>query len=209
MNKNKAIEIIEILKKYYPEATCSLDFKSPFELLVAVVLSAQCTDKRVNLVTPDIFSKYNTPKDFAKLDLDELEKLIHSTGFYKNKAKNLKQCSIKLVEEYNSIVPNTMEELIKLPGVGRKSANVILVDAYNICVGIAVDTHAKRVSNRLGFSKESSPNKIEQDLINLVPDKYLKDLNHLFVFHGRNTCTAQKPKCDICPVRIYCNSKFY
>lgn len=204
MNKLDATKIIDILKQTYPEAKCSLDFTTPFELIIAVVLSAQCTDERVNKTTPSIFLKYNTPKDFAEMDINLLEELIHACGFYRNKAKNIKACSQMLVNEYNSIVPNSMEELLKLPGLGRKSANVIMLEAFNNPVGIAVDTHAKRLSNRIGFSKNSTPEKIEYDLLNLFPHKYLKDINHLLVWHGRNCCTAIKPKCETCPINVKC-----
>jgi len=143
------VKLIEILKKTYPDAKCSLDFKTPFELVIAVMLSAQCTDERVNKTTPNIFSKYSTPKDFANIDIHELEDLIHPCGFYINKAKNIKACSKKILEDFNGVVPHTMEELISLPGVGRKSANVITLEAFGITNGIAVDTHAKRISNRI------------------------------------------------------------
>lgn len=207
MKKSNVIKIIETLKKAYPDAKCSLDFLTPFELLVSVVLSAQCTDERVNKTTPSIFAKYNTPEDFANIDIKELETLIHPCGFYKNKAKNLKACGQKLVNEYNGIVPNNMDDLVTLPGVGRKSANVIMLDAFNNPVGIAVDTHAKRLSNRIGLSKNVTPEKIEQDLLKLFSKEYLKDVNHLLVWHGRNYCTAAKPKCETCPINMYC--EFY
>ena len=209
MNKNKKenlIELIELLKKAYPDATCSLDFSTPFELVVAVMLSAQCTDERVNKTTPSIFSKYKAPKDFANIELTELENLIHPCGFYKNKAKNIKACAQKILSNYNGLVPNTMEDLVKLPGVGRKSANVIMLDAYGIAKGVAVDTHAKRISNRIGLTSHSDPNKIEQDLISLFPMDYLKDINHLFVWHGRKTCTARNPKCNRCPISHLCKT---
>lgn len=204
MNKKDAVAIIEELKNMYPDAKCSLDFKTPFQMLVAVVLSAQCTDERVNKTTPSIFEKYPEPIDFVNMDIAELENLIHPCGFYKTKAKNLKKTAEILVQKYNSIVPQNMEELMKLPGVGRKSANVIMLEAFNKPQGIAVDTHCKRISNRMGFSKESEPEKIEQDLLKVVPKEYYKDVNHLFMWHGRNTCTAQKPKCDSCKVRKHC-----
>ena len=206
MNNNKYIEIIEILKQTYPDATCSLDFNSPFELVVAVMLSAQCTDERVNKTTPKIFAKYSSPEDFANIDIEELETLIHPCGFYKNKAKNIKLCAKKIVEKFDGIVPHTMDELLTLPGIGRKSANVILLEVFGIATGIAVDTHAKRISNKIGFSKQTVPEKIEQDLLNIFPSKYLKDINHLLVWHGRNICTARNPKCEICPVRNYCKA---
>ena len=204
MKKDDVIKIIETLKNYYPDATCSLDFETPFEMLVSVVLSAQCTDARVNLTTPNIFCKYSTPEDFANIDIKLLEELIHPCGFYKNKAKNIKAAAQKIVTTFNGTVPNNMEDLMSIPGVGRKSANVIMLEAFNNPQGIAVDTHAKRVSNRLGLSKESDPLKIEQDLLKVIPSKYYKDVNHLFVWHGRKTCTSQKPKCETCPVKKYC-----
>ena len=205
MEKDVAIKIIDILKQTYPDAKCSLDFSTPFEMLVAVILSAQCTDERVNKTTPSIFCKYSTPEDFNNMPLETLEELIHPCGFYKNKAKNIIACSKRLVEVYNSKVPDNIEDLMTLAGVGRKSANVIMLEAFNKPVGIAVDTHAKRVSSLVGFSKESDPEKIEQDLLKQFPEKYLKDINHLFVWHGRNTCIARRPKCDICPINKYCD----
>lgn len=204
MEKVDAIKIIENLKEYYPEATCSLNFETPFQITVAVMLSAQCTDERVNKTTPVLFEKYGTPEAMSKIELEELEKIIHPCGFYKNKAKNIKATAEIIVNKYDGIVPNTMEELMKLPGVGRKSANVIMLEAFNSPQGIAVDTHAKRISNRLGLSNNSTPEKIEQDLINLFPKKYFYDVNHLLVWHGRNICIARKPKCDECPVNKLC-----
>ena len=204
MKKNEIIELINILKETYPDATCSLDFTTPFELVIAVMLSAQCTDERVNKVTPALFEKYNKPSDFINLDINELEKYIHSCGFYRNKAKNIKLCASEIINKYNGIVPQTMEELQSLPGVGRKSANVISLEVFGIANGIAVDTHAKRISNRIGLSKEKTPDKIEQDLLKIIPKEYLKDVNHLLVWHGRNTCTARNPKCDQCPIKQYC-----
>lgn len=204
MNKNEAIEMVKILKKTYPEAKCSLDFKKPFELVVAVMLSAQCTDERVNKTTPNIFNKYSTPSDFAKIDINELESLIHPCGFYKNKAKNIKACAQKILDDFNGEVPQTMEELLTLPGIGRKSANVILLEVFGIANGIAVDTHAKRLSNRIGLSSNSDPVKIEEDLIKIFPKETLKDINHLFMWLGRNTCTARNPQCDSCSIQKYC-----
>lgn len=203
---SKNIEIIELLKHTYPDAKCSLNFTTPFELLIAVMLSAQCTDERVNKTTPSIFAKINTPKDFVDIDILELERLIHPCGFYRNKAKNIKLSSQKILEKYNGEVPNIMDDLISLPGVGRKSANVIMLEAFNTPVGIAVDTHAKRLSNRIGLSYETTPEKIEQDLIKIFPKEYLKDINHLFIWHGRNCCTARNPKCDNCPIKKYCKN---
>lgn len=205
MKKEESKKFVEILKTTYLDATCSLDFTTPFEMLVSVMLSAQCTDERVNKTTPSIFKIYKTPEDFANIDISLLEKLIHPCGFYKNKAKNIKACATKIVNDYGGEVPHTMEELLTLPGVGRKSANVILLEAFGIANGIAVDTHAKRISNRIGLSKESDPEKIEQDLLKIFPKEYLKDINHLFVWHGRKTCDARKPKCENCMIKEYCN----
>lgn len=204
MKKTNAIKIIENLKKYYPEATCSLNFKTPFQMTVAVMLSAQCTDERVNKTTPLLFEKYGTPETINKIELEELEKIIHPCGFYKNKAKNIKATAEIIVNKYGGIVPNTMEDLIKLPGVGRKSANVIMLEAFNSPQGIAVDTHAKRISNRLGLSKNSDPGKIESDLVSIFPKKYFYDVNHLLVWHGRKICVARNPKCMECPVKELC-----
>ena len=206
MNKQDSISIIKILKEYYPDAKCSLNFSTPFELLIAVMLSAQCTDERVNKTTPLIFEKYNTPEDFANIDLTLLENLIHPCGFYKNKAKNIKSTATILLNNYNSIVPNNIEDLIALPGVGRKTANVVMLEAFNIPQGIAVDTHVKRLSNRLGLSKNSDPSKIELDLLKTFPKEYYKDINHILIYFGRDICTARKPKCNICPINKFCKN---
>ena len=205
ITKNIAEKIILILKDTYPDATCSLDFTTPFELLIAVMLSAQCTDERVNKTTPLIFSKYNKPEDFANIDINILEKLVHPCGFYKNKSKNIIACSKMILEKFNGDVPNNIEDLTKLPGIGRKSANVVMLEAFKTPVGIAVDTHAKRISNKIGFSNKQDPQKIEQDLLKLFDKKYYYDVNHLLVWHGRKTCTARKPKCNTCPIAKYCN----
>ena len=203
--RNDAINVINILKDYYPDATCSLDFTTPFEIVVATILSAQCTDERVNKTTPALFNKYSTPYDSVNIALNVLEDLIHPCGFYRNKAKNIKACAQKIVSDFNGKVPCTAEELMSLPGVGRKTANVVLLEAFGIAQGIAVDTHAKRISNLIGFSNESDPIKIEQDLLKIIPKEYLKDVNHLLVWHGRNICIARNPKCDKCPIKDYCN----
>ena len=203
-SKNNAKKVIEILKEYYPDATCSLDFETPFQMVVATILSAQCTDERVNKTTPSLFAKCSTPEDFLNIDINELEDLIHPCGFYKNKAKNIKACSKKLIDEFNGIVPQTAEELMSLPGVGRKTANVVMLEAFGIAEGIAVDTHAKRISNLIGFSNESDPLRIEQDLLKIIEKQDIKDVNHLLVWHGRNTCIARKPKCEDCPIKKYC-----
>lgn len=205
MRKSEAKELVEILQKTYPDATCSLDFTTPFELVVAVMLSAQCTDERVNKTTPTLFARCKTIQDFADIDLKELEDIIHPCGFYKNKAKNIKLCAKQVLENFDGVVPHTMAELTSLAGVGRKSANVIMLEVFGIAQGIAVDTHAKRISNLIGLSSKKEPEKIEQDLLKLFPRECLKDINHLFVWHGRNTCIARKPKCDICSINHFCN----
>ena len=205
-NKSDVEKIILILKETYPDAKCSLDFSTPFELLISVMLSAQCTDERVNKTTPSIFSKYNTPSDFANIDLKELEELIHPCGFYRNKAKSIISCSRKILQDFNGIVPNNINDLTSLPGVGRKSANVVMLEAFGTPVGIAVDTHAKRISNKIGLSNSEDPLKIEQDLLKIIDKKYYYDVNHLFMWHGRNICTARNPKCLECPISKYCDS---
>ena len=204
MKKADAIILFNKLKEYYPDATCSLDFEEPFQLVVAVMLSAQCTDERVNKTTPELFKKCKTIQDFADIDINELENIIHPCGFYKNKAKNIKLCAKQVLEDFNGVVPHTMKELTLLAGVGRKSANVIMLEVFGIAEGIAVDTHAKRISNLTGLSKEKEPEKIEQDLLKTFPKECWKDLNHLLVWHGRNTCVARNPKCDICPISNLC-----
>jgi len=204
MKKSDLIHIIETLKQTYPDATCSLDFSTPFEILVAVVLSAQCTDERVNKTTPALFSSYSTPADFDAMPIETLEKYIHSCGFYKTKAKNLKATASILVHQYNGIVPDNMEALTSLPGVGRKSANVIMLEAFHKPQGVAIDTHAKRICNRIGISKETEASKIEQDLLKKLPKEYYQDVNHLLVWHGRKTCTARNPACENCSIKEFC-----
>ena len=204
MNKKDAVKMIEILKQTYPDATCSLDFETPFQAVVSVILSAQCTDERVNKTTPALFEKCKTVEDFANIDIKELEDLIHPCGFFKNKAKNIKLCAKQVLENFNGQVPNNMRDLMSLAGVGRKTANVVLLEVFGIAEGVAVDTHAKRISNLIGLSSEKEPEKIEQDLIKIFPKEYLKDINHLFVWHGRNTCIARNPKCDVCSIKEYC-----
>lgn len=204
MKKNEAIQIVEILREMYPDARCSLDFNTPFEMLVAVCLSAQCTDERVNKTTPSIFAKYKTPADFANAELSDLESLVRPCGFYKNKSKNLKNAGDVIVKKFNGEVPMSMDELVSIPGVGRKSANVIMLEAFDNPQGIAVDTHCKRIANRLGFSSESEPSKIEKDLCSFIPSKYWKDVNHLLIWHGRSICTSRNPKCSQCKLRTHC-----
>ena len=208
MKKNEVIEMIKILKKAYPEATCSLDFNTPFQLIVAVMLSAQCTDERVNKTTPALFMRCKTLQDFIDIDINELQELIHPCGFYKNKAKNVKLCAKQILENFNGVVPNTYEELMTLAGIGRKSANVIMLEVFGIAEGIAVDTHVKRITTLIGLTKNKEPEKIEQDLLKIIPKEYLKDVNHLFIWHGRNCCIARRPKCDSCPINAYCKN-FY
>ncbi len=207
MTKKDAKNIVQILKKTYPDATCSLDFTTPFEMCIAVMLSAQCTDERVNKVTPTLFKRCKTIKDYADIDIYELENIIHPCGFYKNKAKNIKLCAKEVLEKFNGIVPSNIQDLMTLPGIGRKSANVIMLEVYGIANGIAVDTHAKRISNLMGLSLESDPTKIEKDLLKIFSKDDLKYINHLLVWHGRNTCIARHPKCSICTIKDFC--KYY
>jgi len=207
-SKTKIKKIIELLEKNYPTAKTVIKYTMPIEILVATILSAQCTDKRVNIVTKSLFKKYRTVEDYAKADLAELEEHVKSTGFYRNKAKNIKKSGQMLVERYNSQVPQTMSELMELPGVARKTANIVLSNAYGIIVGIAVDTHVRRLSQRLGLTKNTNPNKIEKDLMERVPKSHWKRINDLLIFHGRNVCTARKPKCNICSLNHVCPSAF-
>lgn len=204
-NEKEVIEIVEILKKFYPNATCSLNFKNAFEITISVMLSAQCTDERVNKTTPELFSKYSNPELMAKADIKDLEKIVHPCGFYKNKAKNIKACSQMIVDKFKGQVPNNMEDLQKLPGVGRKSANVVMLEAFHNPQGVAVDTHVKRISNRIGFSKHTEPEKVEKDLLKQIPREYYYDVNHLLVWHGRKICDSRKPKCEECPIKKYCD----
>lgn len=204
MDQKNAKKMVDLLKRAYPDAKCSLDFSTPFELVVAVMLSAQCTDERVNKTTPYLLKKCKSIEDFANIDITELEKIIRPCGFYRNKAKNIKLCAKQVLEKFNGVVPKTMDELTSLAGVGRKSANVVMLEAFGIAQGIAVDTHAKRIANLTGLSNETDPTKIEQDLLKIFPKECLKDINHLFMWHGRNTCIARHPKCDICPINNFC-----
>lgn len=204
MTKKKVIELINILKESYPDAKCSLNFETPFELAIAVMLSAQCTDERVNKTTPNLFSKYKSPKDFIKAPLSEIEKIITPCGFHNTKSKNIKAMAQMVEEKFCGILPDNMEDLMSLPGIGRKSANVIMLDAFNRPQGIAVDTHVKRISNKIGLSTQNDPKKIEQDLLQIIPKEYLKDVNHLFIWHGRKTCKALSPDCSNCPINTYC-----
>ncbi len=199
-----AATIARRLKKHYPDATCSLDFRRPLELLVATILSAQCTDVRVNMVTPGLFQAYRTAADFARVPQEELEEAIRTTGFFRNKAKSIRACCQTMLERHDGQVPDTMEALVALPGIGRKSANVVLGTAFGIAVGVVVDTHITRVSRRLGLTEHKDPEKIERDLMALFPKSRWIDLGHELVHHGRRICTARKPKCDECPLSDLC-----
>ncbi|MEJ2649280.1 MAG: endonuclease III [Sedimentisphaerales bacterium] len=196
-------KIIPILKKQYPEAKIALNFKNPLELLIATILSAQCTDARVNIVTKDLFKKYKSPLDWAKTDISQIENDIKSTGFYRNKAKNIKQACVKIDQDFGGKVPSSMEELVTLPGVGRKTANVVLGDAFGI-PGITCDTHVIRLSRRLELSDNSDAVKLEFDLDEIVPEKDWTLFSHLIIMHGRNICIARKPKCPECKIAKYC-----
>ncbi|MDP4134058.1 MAG: endonuclease III [Bacillota bacterium] len=200
----KIKKLREIFGHIYPDAQCSLQYRDPFQLLVSTQLAAQCTDARVNIVTKDLFAKYKTVKDFAEADLKELEQDIKSTGFYHNKAKNIIAASQKILTDFGGEVPKTMEELLSLPGTGRKTANLVLGDAFGI-PGIVIDTHAKRLSGRIGLTKEEDPKKIELDLAGFVPKDYWSAIGHHLVYHGRAVCKAQKPNCTECEVSHLCD----
>lgn len=210
MNENglkaRANKIISILAKTYPHAKIALEYKTPFQLAVVTILSAQSTDKQVNKISPALFKKYKTIKALAQADQKELETYVHSTGFFRNKAKNIKAMAQMVLDNFKGVVPDTMEELLTLPGIARKTANVILFNAFGKNEGIAVDTHVKRLSQRLGFSGNDDPNKIEQDLLKLFPRDLWGKINHYLIDHGRNICDAKKPKCAICPVAKLCPS---
>jgi len=206
--KQAANKTLTLLKKQYPDAVTVLGFGKPIGLLVATILSAQCTDARVNIVTKSLFKKYKTTKDYANADIKKFEQEIRSTGFYHNKAKNIIN-SYKIIEEkFHGKVPKTMAELMTLPGVARKTANIVLSEAYGIIEGIAVDTHVKRLSQRIGLSKNKDPNKIEQDLIKLVPRREWRNISNVLISHGRTVCIARKPKCGICVLNKFCMSAF-
>lgn len=206
MKENRFEEILHLLKISYPGAHCELDHSNPLELLVATILSAQCTDVRVNLVTPALFRRYPTARDYASADPLELESLIHSTGFYRNKAKNIIGCCRQLVEKHGGQVPSTMEELVVLPGVGRKTANVVLGNAFQLNMGVVVDTHVTRLSQRLGLTRQSDAVRIEQALIRLVPREDWTLFSHLFIWHGRRRCKAARPDCHHCELAHLCPS---
>jgi endonuclease-3 len=204
--RDRLPEIIEVLRREFPESRTALKFETPFQILVATILAAQCTDERVNKVTPGLFRKYPTAAAFASADREELENEIRSTGFFRIKAKSILGAAKKIVEDFGGRVPDTMAELLTLPGVARKTANIVLSAGYGKAVGIAVDTHVRRLAGRLGLSRESDPEKIEGDLMRIVPREDWLDLNSMLVDHGRKTCRARKPDCPACPIRHLCPS---
>ncbi len=206
--KTRVLKIIELLEKEHSDAKIALYYSNPLDLLVATMLSAQSTDETINKVTVKLFKKYKKPEDYANADLKELEQDIRSTGFYHNKAKNLKNSAKMLVEKYGSKVPNNMEELIELPGVARKTANIVLTNAYGIVAGVAVDTHVRRLSKRLGLTKSDNPDKIEKDLMSIVPKEKWMRVTDLLIFHGRRVCNAKKPNCTGCVLNKICPSAF-
>ena len=203
-SKRAAVKIAELLVKEYPDAQCALNFNTPLELLVATILSAQCTDVRVNMVTPKLFQKYRSAHDYARAHRAELERIIQSTGFFRNKAKNIQACCQVLADEHDGEVPRQLEDLIKLPGVGRKTANVVLGTAYGIASGVVVDTHVGRLSKRLGLTKHTDAVKIELDLAALLPKRHWIDFSHLLIHHGRKVCVARKPRCSACVLVKMC-----
>lgn len=207
-NKRRAVEVVESLEKEFPDAGVALQYANPLQLLVATILSAQTTDRRVNIVTKSLFRKYRKAEDYANADLSALELEIKSTGFYHNKAKNIKTAGEMLVQKYHSQVPKTMPEMLELPGVARKTANIVLQNAYGVVEGIAVDTHVRRVSARLGLTENQDPNKIEQDLMRIVPKEKWVRITDLLITLGRRVCTAKKPRCEICVLSKICPSAF-
>src|SRR6187455_2347282 len=196
--------IVRLLKREYPEVECALVHDTPFQLLIATILSAQCTDVRVNIVTKDLFAKYSTPAALAAVPISRLEKLIQSTGFFRNKAKNIHACCLKLVEDHGGRVPAEMDKLVALPGVGRKTANVVLGTAFGIATGVVVDTHVTRLSQRLGLTKATDAVKIERDLMQILPQKEWVDFSHRIIHHGRRICIARRPKCSQCVLDKLC-----
>jgi endonuclease III len=209
--KERIGKIIRVLRREYPQSRTALEFQSPLQILVATILAAQCTDERVNTVTPALFKKYPDAAAFAAADRAELEAQIRPTGFFRNKAKNIIGAAQRIVEEFGGQVPSNMADLITLPGVARKTANIVLSSGYGIAEGIAVDTHVRRLSGRLGLSRQADPEKIEKDLLRLVPRKDWLDFNYMLVNHGRKTCQARKPRCPECALRSLCPSakRFY
>lgn len=204
--KQRTRQIIRLLKREYPDARCSLNYSNPLELLIATILSAQCTDERVNIVTADLFRKYRAPEDFVNVAQEELEQDVRSTGFYRNKAKAIQGACRRIIEQHDGRVPDRLEDLLLLPGVARKTANVVLGNAFGIASGVVVDTHVQRLSRRLGLSDQSQPEKIERDLVELVPKKDWIDFSHLMIYHGRKVCKARNPLCAECVVESLCPS---
>lgn len=202
--KQRVAKIVKLLKKNYPDSACTLNFKTAHQLMVATILSAQCTDERVNIVTKALFKKYKKPLDYAKTPIEQLEEDIHSTGFFRNKAKSIKNSSQMIVDNYKGRVPDKMEELVKLAGVGRKTATVILGTAFGKAEGVTVDTHVSRISKRLGLTSEKTPEKIEKDLMNIIPKKDWIIFSHLLIDHGRTVCKARKPECENCFLSNLC-----
>ncbi len=208
VNRKNVQQIIQLLRKEYPGAKTALNFKTPIQMLVSTILSAQCTDARVNIVTPALFAKYKTVKDFADAKRSELEALIRSTGFYKNKTKNIQGAATMLVQKYHGELPRTLQEMVELPGIGRKTANVVLHNVYNVVEGVVVDTHVRRLSRRLGLTKQNDPVKIEQDLMKVIPRETWADFSNLLIDHGRAVCKAVKPNCEGCVLNKICPSAF-
>ncbi|MGL4731177.1 MAG: endonuclease III [Clostridium sp.] len=203
MNKKTRDEVLKILSEVYAGATCGLNFNNPFELLISTILSAQCTDERVNIVTKELYKEYNTPEKIVTLTQEQLGEKIKSCGFYKNKSKNILGCCRMLLDEYDGKVPSEMEDLIRLPGVGRKTANVVMANAYGK-PAIAVDTHVFRLSNRIGIAKGKNVEEVEEKLMKNIPKKMWSDAHHYLIWHGRKICNARKPKCEECPIIQYC-----
>lgn len=203
----QADEVTVRLAKEYPDAHCALNHNNPFELLIATILSAQCTDERVNIVTADLFRKYRGPQDFASAVQEEVEQDVRSTGFFRNKAKSIRGASQRILDEYGGEVPQTMDELLTLPGVARKTANVVLGNAFGIASGVVVDTHVKRLSFRLGLTTQTVPEKVEKDLVKLIPEKHWVIFSHWLIFHGRQVCKARKPACEVCMMNDICPRK--
>lgn len=204
--KERTQQIVRALKKTYPQAACALNHGTPFELLIATILSAQCTDERVNLVTSTLFRKYRTPEDYAAVPREELERDINSINFFRNKAKSIQEMARLVLERHKGQPPQTLEELIELPGVGRKTANVVLGTAFGIPTGVVVDTHVARLSERLGITENKTPEKIEADLMELLPKKEWIDFSHRLIWHGRKVCNARKPACENCSLERWCPS---
>ena len=204
VNKRQVAVILLGLKKAYPEAKCALQYATPLQLLIATILSAQCTDKRVNLVTPALFRKYPSVDAFAHASLKTLEEMIHSTGFFRNKAKNIREACRWLLKKHNGQVPRSMQELLELSGVARKTANVVLGTAYGVTSGVVVDTHVFRICRRLGLTRARTPEKVEQDLMDLIPAKEWINFSHRLIHHGRRICSARRPQCSLCSIEPHC-----